>query len=222
MDLMVMNSKHHLMGMGGSSSSSTKTERKIIEKNRRNQMKTLYAQLNSLIPHHQEAQALPDQIDEAIGYIKSLEEKLKKSKEKKESLMRLCRKRSHGCTSEPAPSSSSSTLCKPPQVQIREMGTTLEIVLVTGLENQFLFCDLLRILHEEGAEVVSANSRVTGDSAFHVVHAQMTNEAVLGFGSAKVTERLNRFINGSTSEIDDLDTELWDFDLQPDETWAFL
>ncbi|KAJ4849852.1 hypothetical protein Tsubulata_014616, partial [Turnera subulata] len=185
-----MNSKHSLTGIRGSSSSSTKTERKIIEKNRRNQMKSLYAQLNSLIPHHQEAQARPDQIDEAIGYIKSLEEKLKKSKEKKDSLMRLCKKRSHDSTSEQA-SSSLSTLCKPPQLEIRAMGPTLEIVLITGLENQFLFCGLLRILHEEGVEVISENSRITGDSSFHVVHAQMINEAVLGFGSAMVTERLN-------------------------------
>ncbi|KAJ4834670.1 hypothetical protein Tsubulata_025010 [Turnera subulata] len=33
---------------------------------------------------------------------------------------------------------------------------------------------------------------------------KMINEVVLGFGSAKVTERPNRFINGSTSEIDEL------------------
>jgi hypothetical protein len=35
---------------GRSNLSSTKTERKVSEKNRRNQMKTLYSKLNSLLP----------------------------------------------------------------------------------------------------------------------------------------------------------------------------
>jgi hypothetical protein len=34
-----------------SSSSTTKVERRVIEKNRRNQMKILYAHLNSLLPN---------------------------------------------------------------------------------------------------------------------------------------------------------------------------
>lgn len=45
------------------------------------------------------------------------------------------------------------------------------------------------------------------------------NESAFGFGAAKITERLNRFINGSTSEIE-LDSELWDFNIHP-ETWGF-
>jgi len=35
---------------GGQPSSSTKVERKIVEKNRRNQMKILFFKLNSLLP----------------------------------------------------------------------------------------------------------------------------------------------------------------------------
>jgi hypothetical protein len=42
-----------------------------------------------------------------------------------------------------------------------------------------------------------------------------------GFGAARVTERLNRFISGSTSEIE-LDSELWDFAVHhPKTNWEF-
>lgn len=116
----------------------------------------------------QEALSLPDQIDEAIKYIKSLETKLKKSKEKKESLSVNGRKRSYTCTSFDAKSS-----LKSPKMEIREMGSTLEVVLITGLDNQFLFYEIIHILHEEQAEVLTANFSISGDSIFHVVHAEV-------------------------------------------------
>ena len=116
----------------------------------------------------QEALSLPDQIDEAIKYIKSLETKLKKSKEKKESLSVNGRKRSYTCTSFDAKSSPKS-----PKMEIREMGSTLEVVLITGLDNQFLFYEIIHILHEEQAEVLTANFSISGDSIFHVVHAEV-------------------------------------------------
>ena len=57
-----------------------------------------------------EKQPLPDQIDEAISYIKSLEEKLEETKEKKESLK--------------------SATSKSPKLKIQETGSALEIVLI--------------------------------------------------------------------------------------------
>lgn len=44
------------------------------------------------------------------------------------------------------------------------------------------------------------------------------SETGSSFGAARVTERLNRFINGSTSEMElELDPELWDFNvIQPE------
>ncbi|XP_052305591.1 transcription factor bHLH162 isoform X5 [Populus trichocarpa] len=163
----------------------------------------------------QEAQPLPDQIDRAINYIKSLEEKLEKAREKKESLTRS-RKGSYTCTFDPL----SSAASKSPQLKIHEIGSALEIVLTSGLGNQFLFYEIISILHEEGVEVVSANFQALGDSFFHIVHAQMKGSAD-GFGAARVTERLNRFISGSTSEIE-LDSELWDFAVHhPKTNWEF-
>ncbi|OAY35292.1 hypothetical protein MANES_12G088914v8 [Manihot esculenta] len=198
------------------STSATKTERKVIEKNRRNQMKTLFSNLNSLLPKQssKEALPLPDQVDEAINYIKSLEEKLKKSKEKKESLSG--RKRSF---SNFVSSFESASNLVAPKLEIREMGSSLQIILISGLDNQFIFYDIIHILEDEGVEIPNASFSVSGNSIFHVVHAQM-KESDFSYGAAKVTERLNRYINGSASELE-LGPELWDFnDLNP-ETWVF-
>ena len=114
----------------------------------------------------QEALTLPDQIDEAIDYIKSLEAKLKKSKDKKTSL--LGKKRSYSSTF-----SDNTESLRSPKIEIHETGSVLEIILITAKDNQFIFYEVIRILHEERADVINAKFSVLGDSIFHVVHAEV-------------------------------------------------
>ncbi|XP_061351838.1 transcription factor bHLH162-like [Gastrolobium bilobum] len=200
-------------------SSSTKVERRVIEKSRRNHMKMLYSKLNSLLPNYnpkllQEALPLIDQVDEAIKYIKILEGKVKMAQEKKESLGE--KKRSRSCCS----SSSATTSCpKSPQLEVHEMGSCLELVLTCGLETRFIFYEIIRILHEENIEVkTSANSSLAGDSMLHVVHAEIP-QSYLQFGVTKVSERLKKFVNVSSSDMKipldwrdfEIDTNLWGF-----------
>lgn len=109
---------------------------------------------------------MPDQIDEAINYIKSLETKLKMYEEKKESLMG--RKRSSPCTNIEATANP-----RAPQIEVREMGSTLQIVLITRPDNQFLFSEVIHILYEEQAEVLNASYSASGDSILHVVYAEV-------------------------------------------------
>ncbi|KAL5573528.1 hypothetical protein UlMin_023125 [Ulmus minor] len=198
------------MEQGSQSSSSTKIERRIVEKNRRNQMKILYSSLFSLLPNPNSKAGdsvltLPDQIDETINYIKSLETKLKKSEEKKRSLSG--RKRSHNCTNSSTFDSINGSL-KSPQIEIHEMGSVLEIVLITGLDNQFIFHEIIRILQEERADVVNVKFSVVRDSIFHVVHAEIP-DVTFAFGAAKITEKLKRFVSGSSSDVE-LQPEFWD------------
>lgn len=115
----------------------------------------------------QEAVSLPDQIDEAIKYITSLETKLKKSKEKKESLNGR-KKRPYTCTN-----FEETAGLKSPKIEIRETGSTLEIVLITGLDNQFIFYEMIHILHGEQADVFNASFSTSGDSVLYVVHAEV-------------------------------------------------
>lgn len=119
----------------------------------------------------QEAQSIPDQVDEAVSYIKSLQGNLEKLKEKKESLMGS-RKRPHTCSTTSVGETSTASL-RSPVMEIREMGSNLQVTLVTGLEDQSIFYDIIGILHEESAEVLSASFSVVGNSAFHVLIAQV-------------------------------------------------
>ncbi|MED6173725.1 hypothetical protein PIB30_062336 [Stylosanthes scabra] len=159
----------HGHGSQPSSSTTNKVERRLIEKNRRNHMKMLYSKLNSLLPNYnpKEALPLPDQVDEAINYIKNLEEKVKMAKEKKEGL--LGRKRTRGVGGDGSGCSST----KPPQLEVHEMGSCLEIVMTCGLENQFIFYEIIRILNQENIDVKTSNSTLQGDSMLHVIHAEV-------------------------------------------------
>lgn len=112
--------------------------------------------------------ALPDQIHEAENYIKSLQTKLEKSKEKKEILTK--RKRDDAaCIASTGIMSSK----KSPQIEIHEMGPNLDIVLINGLENPFSFYEIIRVLYQEGAEVLHANFSTTGNSIFHILNGKV-------------------------------------------------
>ncbi|XP_022724669.1 transcription factor bHLH162-like [Durio zibethinus] len=153
-----------VLSMESNPNSSSRTDRKLIERNRRNQMKALYSKLNSLIPHtsSREPTSLPDQLDVAANYIKGLQINLERLKERKDSLMRV--ERSTNKTSR------SSSRPKSPQIQIHEMGSSLEIGLTTASNRQFIFNEIIRILHEEGAEIVNASFSVVDDTVFHTIH----------------------------------------------------
>ncbi|KAK3404725.1 transcription factor bHLH162 [Eucalyptus grandis] len=203
------------MERGLQPSTSRRTERKIIEKNRRNRMKHLYSVLNSLLPSQpsdQEARSLPDQIDEAIKYIKGLETAVKEAKDKKEN--RMGKKR-------PSPSTSSSTLeaVKSPQIEIRVRDSSLEVILTSGLHDQFIFSEILRMLHEEEVEVMNANFSVVGNSVYHLVHAKIGESSL---GAAMISERLKTFVNGSAADggHEEFHPKLWDCGLSPN-IWNF-
>ncbi|XP_038888628.1 transcription factor bHLH162-like [Benincasa hispida] len=196
-----------------SSSSAAKIERRIIEKNRRNQMKNLCSQLNSLLPNHDSKDIslpLPDQIDEAIKYIKELEKKVSSAKEKKNQLQG---KNKSSINMDSSSSSSSAS----PQLNIHQMGKSVEIVLSSGLDNQYLFCETLRILQEEGTEVINASFSVSGNSVFHTIHAQL-GDSMVEFGVTKATERLKRLVYGSNSDVEVQKEKQW-WDEFPCENW---
>ena len=115
----------------------------------------------------QESATLPDQLDEAANYIKRLQEKLEKMKEKKENLMGFERP-----NTSPTGGAAMAGL-KPPQIDIHEKGSALEVVLITGLDFQFMFNETIRVFHEEGAEIVNASFSVVDDTVFHTIHAQV-------------------------------------------------
>nr|XP_034912441.1 transcription factor bHLH162-like isoform X1 [Populus alba] len=180
--------------------SSLRTDRKLIERNRRNQMKELYSQLNSLVPHQSSREpvlSVPDQLDEAASYIKRLQTNLEKMKEKKDSLMGIeradytCKNSGGGTTAG----------LRSPQIEVIETGSTLEVVLMNGLDSRFMFNEIIRLLHEEGAEIINASLSVVEDTVFHTIHSkvqqlpsQVGDSAHCINGAARISHRLKKFV----------------------------
>ncbi|KAK3404723.1 hypothetical protein EUGRSUZ_K01037 [Eucalyptus grandis] len=215
MALSLLNAIGKEMERGRQPSSPRRTERKIIEKNRRNRMKHLYSVLNSLLPSQpsaQEAKSLPDQIDEAIRYIKGLETAVKEAKDKKENLMGKKR---------PSPSTSSNTLAAitSAKIEIRVRDSSLEVTLTSGLHDKFIFSEILRILHEEKVEVLNVNFSVVGNSVYHLVHAKIGESAL---GAAMISQRLKTFVYGAATDggHEEFHPNLWDCGLSSN-IWNF-
>ncbi|KAL8249464.1 hypothetical protein R6Q59_006332 [Mikania micrantha] len=159
-----------------SSSSSSRFDRSTIEKNRRIQMKALFSKLHSLVPHESSSRdvtSLPDQLQEAANYIKNLQIKLEKMKEEKDNLKRIKK-----LEIEHDKKSKTSSLMvghqRTPKIDVREIGSSLEAILITGADFQFLFSETISVIHEEGFDVVNASFSIINDIVVHTIHAQVS------------------------------------------------
>ncbi|KDP20980.1 hypothetical protein JCGZ_21451 [Jatropha curcas] len=160
-------------------------------------MKALYSKLNSLVPHQtsREPMSLPDQLEEAARYIKKLQTNLEKMKERKNNLT------GNEMENKASLMSSSRTTMqylRSPQIEIHEMGSALEIVLITGLDSQFMFNETIRVLHEEGAEIVNANFSAINDTVFHTIHSKIS-DSTHSCGAARISERLKKLVQDANN-----------------------
>lgn len=129
----------------------------------------------------QEARSIPAQIDEAAKYIKYLEATVNEAKKKKERLM-VGKRLQHSTTDHCNTRSSALETSRSPKLDIRVRGSTLEVTLVSGTCSRHIFSDVIRVLHEGRAQVLNANVSVTGNSVYHLMHAEVIRmTGILGF-----------------------------------------
>ncbi|KAH6781501.1 hypothetical protein C2S52_001768 [Perilla frutescens var. hirtella] len=150
-----------------------KIERKTIEKDRRIRMKGLCFKLVSLIPdHHFKAtKALlshRDQLEEAAAYIKILRERIEElQRRKREALMKS------GVSNNGVENAANMEL---PIVTINDLGCdNLEVVLISGLNKKVKLHQIISILEDGGAQVVTVNISTVGHKIFHTLHSQVIN-----------------------------------------------
>ncbi|KAL8460449.1 hypothetical protein ACS0TY_032117 [Phlomoides rotata] len=136
-----------------------------------------------------EAVSLPDQLEGATNYIKMLQAKLEEMKQKKTWLMQM----PANLTSSGGSSRTGGRLDLP-NIDIRVMGSALELVLITGLNCQFMFNEIIRMLHEGGAEFVNASFSVLDNTIFHTIHSKI-GESAQDYGAARISERLRKFVH---------------------------
>nr|CAD1842211.1 unnamed protein product [Ananas comosus var. bracteatus] len=166
--------------MESSHGTSTKLERKTVEKKRREQMKALYAKLDSLLPSStssREGATLPrpDRLSEAANYIKGMQEKLERMKERKRQLM---------TRNEAADNS------KLPKIEVQNRGSNLYMIqIISSPDDRAMFYEVVRAVEEEGGEVLNAQFSTTDRKAFHTIYA-LVGDFKYRFETGKLKERL--------------------------------
>nr|GMC48291.1 transcription factor bHLH162-like [Ipomoea batatas] len=128
---------------------SEKPDRKTVERKRRIHMKYLCGKLVSLIPPHH---FYPSKVYMYICIYKEEEEE------------------------KSATTAAGCTLLKSPVIEVRDLGSTLEVVLMSATNKPNLMLhQLIRIVDEEGAQVETASFSTVGDKVFHTLHAQASH-----------------------------------------------
>lgn len=112
---------------------------------------------------------MPDQLDEATKFIKKLQVNLERLKEKKRVLFTQLSSAAMDC------SGMNTGTMAGPKVSVQKLGLALEVSLITSSASryQFQFEQVVRLLEEEGAEVVNANFCVIGNIVFHSFHSKV-------------------------------------------------
>ncbi|GLJ55103.1 hypothetical protein SUGI_1182640 [Cryptomeria japonica] len=145
---------------------------KMIERQRRKEMNSLYSELWLLLPEKtiRGKRLVTDQVEEAANYIRYLEEQIKdltKERDKKKTHA-VCFKGVE--ISKPLEFQESDEGF--PSVKIISFGSAAFQVYINSIQNQIALSDILLVLEECRVEVVSAASSVTNGNAFHTVHAK--------------------------------------------------
>ncbi|KAI4371054.1 hypothetical protein MLD38_019330 [Melastoma candidum] len=151
----------------------SRPDRKTMEKNRRNQMKALISDLNAIVqrpnsPGQSSAGngvvPMPDQLEGATRYIQGLQIRIERLKKKKQSLLIQRDPDTRGRVS------------MAPKVEIQRMGTSLEVTLITSSDSQLMFKETLRVLEEEGAEILNATYSSSGGTILHSIHCEVRKQ----------------------------------------------
>ncbi|CAK9182735.1 unnamed protein product [Ilex paraguariensis] len=162
--------------------STSRPRRNEIERGRRIQMKNHFSRLASLLPT-QERLALPALLDQSISNINQLKEKIEELKKRREQLQ------GDGDAIEDQRDGLIS-----PLLAIREVGSALEINLITGVNQRCMLNEIFRVLQEEGAEVVSASCSTVGSRRFYSVYSQALCSRI-GVETSRISERLQMWVH---------------------------
>lgn len=117
-----------------------------------------------------------DQLDLAATYIKHLRERIEKLKGKKEQAMSMMTTKSSSNQNNNNNINNDRNFnvgSKLPLLEIRDLGSGIEVMLISGLNKNFMLYEVISVLEQEGAEVVSANFSTIADKIFCTVHAQV-------------------------------------------------
>ncbi|XP_059650427.1 transcription factor bHLH167-like [Cornus florida] len=164
--------------------SSLKVGRNAMEKKRRMHMNHLFSILSSLIFTQTSKVSLPVLLEQATNYIKGLKESIEELQRRKEQLKGDQSMNKNNIESSPI------TL---PVLALEEMGSTLMVKLIAGLDKNFMLHQVPSVLEEESVEVVSTSYSTIGDKILYTIHSQAIWSRI-GIETSRVQERLNKLL----------------------------
>lgn len=110
--------------------------------------------------------SIPVVVDHAAVYIGQLQKRLEELEQRKVQL-----EAEH---SPPPPQAvNMRTGTTTPVMEITDLGSTVKVTLISGKDTSFVLCDIISILEEEGAQVLSASYHNAGNKVFFSIHSQV-------------------------------------------------
>jgi len=153
-----------------------KRNHKMIERQRRKEMKVLFSQLGSLLPEHnlRGKRTAAEQVLQTVNYVCHLQRKVKELSAQREKMK---------VNSDHNPKVSFEKFCNKtvsfggsdreyPAVKINSVGSGVQIW-TNILERDIVYSDILLALEEDGLEVVSAASSAINNRVYHTIHAKV-------------------------------------------------
>ncbi|GLJ55372.1 hypothetical protein SUGI_1188520 [Cryptomeria japonica] len=163
---------------------------KVIEKERRKQMKSRYSDLRSIIPEEnfRGKTSITDQLSVATDYIRHMEQKVEELAKKRDKMkmneMQDCYKEDKD---------TSLLECKAfPQVNVNHVGS-LVLVTTSSLRGDMALSRLLLALEEEGLHIISASSFTPDDKVFHSLQCKVFDKQKFT-SAAKLEQRLRQLM----------------------------
>ncbi|KAI3913883.1 hypothetical protein MKW92_051668 [Papaver armeniacum] len=80
-----------------------------------------------------------------------------------------------------------------PILEVKDLEDAMVVVVVTGLNKNFMLYELITILEEHGAEVVSASFAAVNDKIYHTIHSRVRCSR-LGVETTKICDRLKELV----------------------------
>ncbi|MFS7910724.1 putative transcription factor bHLH family [Helianthus anomalus] len=176
------------------SNDGKKIDRKTIEKNRRTHMKKLCFKLNSLVPSLSSQPfklfTQESQFDHSIAYIEHLRKRIEVLKDKRNEALKYV-------NDYPSALSCEGVSTPPSTVEVHDLDGGLKVLLISNIEKNISFSEIISIVEEGGAEVVKGGYTIADDKVIYTLHAK-ARVTRIGIEIESVHQKLQELINRSS------------------------